>query len=220
MGSRKAIEKLKELNLNCPEYLFLENYHDINKLEPGAEYSIRSIPKKDFPAFTKQSILNMLSRCYAFLEPHWPPHVYRILGNKAKSFCSILLALEIQPMVCKLIDPSDAVFAGAAIREENSIIIEIAIGPVMVRKVTRDGEVDFSFSYHINEVDAIEEKLKTLPCEVKEGLLNIAKEIAEKLSENHIIELSYYRIPIGWKQQKQIYWDIYDASNALEELKW
>ena len=220
MGSRKAIEKLKELDLNCPEYLFLENYHDINKLEPGAEYSIRSIPKKDFPAFAKHSIMKILSKNFSYVEPHWPPHAYYILGNEAKGFCSILLALGIQPMVCKLIDPDDAVFAGAAIREENSIIIEIAIGPVMVRKVTRDGEVDFSFSYHINEVDTIEEKLKTLPNEVKEGLLNIAKEIAEKLPENHIIELSYYRIPIGWKRQKQIYWDIYDASNALEELKW
>jgi len=220
MGSRKAIEKLKELNLNCPEYLFLENYHDINKIDPYAEYSIRSVPKKDFPAFTKHSIMELLSNRFRYLEPHWPPHAYYMLGNKAKNFCSILLALDIQPMVCKLIDPDDAVFAGAAIREESSIIIEIAIGPVMVRKVTRDGEVDFSFSYHISEVDSIEEKLKTLPNEVKEGLLNIAKEIAEKLPENHIIELSYYRIPIGWKQQKQIYWDIYDASNALEELKW
>lgn len=221
MGSQKAIEKLKELDLNCPEYLFLDDYHDVGKLEPEAEYSIRSIPKKGFPAFVKHSIMKMLSRSFAYLESHWPPHAYYMLGNKAKSFCSILLALDIQPMVCKLIDPDNALFAGAALRAENSIIIEIAIGPVMVRKVTRDGEIDFSLRFHISETnEEIEKKLKALPDKVKEGLLKIAKETAEKLPEGYVIELSYYNIPIGRKQQKQIYWDIYKMSNALKELKW
>lgn len=112
---------------------------------------------------------------------------YSIIPKIRKQGYNIILA--------KPIDPKDCLFAGAVYKTSKNIVTEIADGPGTVRRVTRDGKIDRSYSAY--ETD--DKKLNKCLAEFKNCHL-----------ENVIFEFSYYKIPVGYKKQNFIVWEITD----------
>lgn len=212
MNKLKRIRLLEQLDLNCPGYIVVACEDDISKLAGSDVWSIRSFLLPVLPSNIKlkQPSLEKFKQ-FPIEKAYYPPHAPVIKTKQAKRFLKLLINYHLVGLACPVIDPKDAVFAGAACRENDIITIEVAKGPVMVRKVTRDGEIDYRYVLNAN----IEGYLYLLTEDpgMNEGLNTIYRDLSEKLPNGYLVELSYYKKPIGAKKQKQIYWDIYKVNH-------
>jgi hypothetical protein len=98
-------------------------------------------------------------------------------------------------IVAKPIDPKDCLLAGTIWKQKLSGWIELADGPCTVRRVTHESMVDYRYNYP-NDI---------IPDRRIREMLSIVKAVPY---ENCIFELSYYSIPVGWKNEHIIIWDI------------
>jgi len=204
----RRIQQLKELGLNCPEYMVIRKPSDTKYLDKHPKWSIRSFPTVGLKVSVEDLKSKSLEKFKEWLEPNVvPPHAPSISTVAAKLLCKGMLKLGYYPMPCPVIDPKDALWAGCAYRGKNKVKFELAIGPVMVRKVSRDGEIDISLSITRESLDYLSG--------IDLRLYYAAVEIFDKVPPGFILELSCYTLPIGIKQQNLIFWDIM-PSNKYE----
>jgi hypothetical protein len=98
-------------------------------------------------------------------------------------------------IIAKPIDPKDCLLAGTIWKHKLSGWIELAKGPCTVRRVTHESVVDYRYNYP-NDI---------IPDRRINEMLSTVKAVPY---ENCIFELSYYYIPVGWKNEHIIIWDI------------
>jgi len=201
----RRIQHLKELGLNCPEYMVIRKPSDTELLKKYPRWSIRSFPTIGLKIST--SDLLQLKEFKALLEPSIvPPHAPSISTTLAIPLCKAMLKLGYYPMPCPVIDPKDAQWAGCAIRTPKGVTLEIAVGPVMVRKVSRDGEIDVKYK------NITKDKLKLLDnILVKTAIL----EILQKVPVGFVLELSWYNVPVGYQDSHLIFWDIMPSNKYM-----
>jgi hypothetical protein len=98
-------------------------------------------------------------------------------------------------VVAKPIDPKDCLLAGTIWKQKFSGWIELAKGPCTVRRVTHESVVDYRYNYP-NDI---------IPDRRIREMLAVVRAVPY---ENCIFELSYYYIPVGWRNEHIIIWDI------------
>jgi len=201
----RRIELLRLLGFNTPRYTVVDSVSKLDFLDSEKEWSIRSFNKKDRVKPSK--FIELIKKKYDIEVDYYPPHVPVIDAARAKAFCVDLLSFDVVPIACPVINPKDAVFAGAAKKEGGVVTLEIAYGPVMVRKVTREGKIDLR---HIMPcLDVIPYLSITEDDTINRGITAVVRDVCSLLPEGYLVELSYYKKPLGEKGLRQIYWDIY-----------
>ena len=123
------------------------------------------------------------------------PHYPFVLKQDIEARVREVLGSGFYGIVAHPINPEDAILAGAALIEDGKIHIELANGPCTVRRVTHDGIIDYMVIHPgpdpgRREIHEMIEELKKVPY------------------QTCVVELSYYRIPVGYKQENVIIWDI------------
>jgi len=108
-------------------------------------------------------------------------------------------------MACSVINPKDAMWAGCALRTAKGVRFELAYGPVMVRKVSRDGEIDVTFNI-------TKKNLEYMP-DWSVGFA--ARIIMEKVPVGSIVEVSLYKVDVGYKKENIIFWDVMPENKYL-----
>ena len=102
-------------------------------------------------------------------------------------------------IVADQVDAKDCEFRGTIwINSQNLVIVEIAVGPGTVRSVTNDGVIDKSWT--LRPKDRTDDS----------KLDYCIKQCRKTKLRNVIFEFSYYKIPIGWKNEQFICWEITD----------
>lgn len=178
------------------------------------------LTQKEFWSIRSYSVNPNLHSSAGFLEEfsefpiesnYFPPHCPKISKFLAPKFCFALLKRRMFALACPLIDPKLALFAGAAVKEKGIITLEIARGPVMVRKVTREGLIDERHEFlPYYSPPSVSPRLE---------IQRVLYDLRNKMPENTCIELSYYSTRIGKLNQHQIYWDIYGLS-SYPNMEW
>lgn len=158
----------------------------------------------DLPAV---SIRTMRSANNTAKEVHFP------IVPRAKIFSRIqeVLDMGLWAIVATPIDPQYAELAGAILVEDDySLTVELARGPCTVRKVTVEGKIDYSFHYPDVSGLSYPEREYLFP-----KILRMVEEV-HKIPFNHcIVEISYYSLPVGWKRENVIIWEITDDGTGL-----
>lgn len=114
-------------------------------------------------------------------------------------------------IVADQVDAKDCEFRGTIwVQGTGKIIVEIALGPGTVRTVTNDGAIDESY-----DIKSYRHGFHTT------GRLNLDHCITQCKDtnlKNVIFEFSYYKIPIGWKNERFICWEITDDGTKMCRL--
>lgn len=210
------IRVLQALGLNTPDYRFIFEYGHIGQhIFDHKKWSIRSQGPKDTkllkklvrPAFSNVDLTLLLEKDKKTGEPYLPPHFPVITAPDAFEALRIMIGEGYQAIICPCINPKDAEFAGAAIRLDNSINLEVADGPVMVRKVTREGKIDRRFDW--NTINSDEQEIWDYFKEIyHDGRIGQVFIELLKMPKFHIIELSWYKPKVGWKPDHFVCWDL------------
>lgn len=102
-------------------------------------------------------------------------------------------------IVADQIDAKDCEFRGVIwIQSTGKVIVEIALGPGTVRTVTNDGKIDKRYDLEPNSYTG------------NENLDYCIKQCKDTDLRSVMFEFSYYKIPIGWKNEQFICWEITD----------
>jgi len=206
LNKLNRIAWLASLDFNTPIYFIIYSKDDLQILDKFESWSIRSFCGKK-TQIEKQIIISDLKAKYNIEQEYFPPHLAITDKYTAKQFCNDLLDYHITPICCKSIDPKDAIFAGAALKNNDEVItLEIAIGSVMVRKVTRFGQIDFRYKFYPGQEMPWQFTGNTL---VDWGIKEVLCDLNYLLPKGFVVELSYYKKFVGIKKRPQIYWDIY-----------
>jgi len=205
MDKISRIRFLRMLGFNTPRYIVVDSVSKLNFLDSEKEWSIRSFDKKNRTKPLK--FIKLIKKKYNIEEDYYPPHIPVVDAARAKEFCIDLLSFGITPIACPAINPKDALFAGAAQKESGEATLEIAYGPVMVRKVTREGKIDLGYTMPC--LSAVPYLNITEDEAVNRGITAVLRDVCSLLPEGYLVELSYYKNPLGMKHLRQIYWDIY-----------
>ncbi len=141
------------------------------------------------------------------VTPHLVTTTKKALFKKAPELFKSGLAL----IVADKIDAKDCEFRGCIwINDDHTIIVEIALGPGTVRTVTTKGKIDERYKLPSNRHDFYSTGRLTLDSCISQckniGLCNV------------IFEFSYYKISIGWKNEKFICWEITDDGSHKNNL--
>lgn len=162
------------------------NYHNLSKV------SIRT-----------QAIDNSRS------TPHYPIIEVKDLFHIVRE----LVDSGYHAIVATPIDPKDAVLAGAVLKEGSKFTLEFAIGPYTVRRVTHQGIIDINLTYDVRTKEV--RIIKLYDDLYLINLIEIISQCRKVPISECIIELSYYRIPVGHRNNNIIIWDI--DSTGTEE---
>ena len=138
------------------------------------------------------------------IAPHFPTIPKFILLKKASKWFDTGLQL----IVADKINPKDCGFRGCIlIQEQGTAVMEIANGPGTVRTVTNEGKIDETIVYAVGQ---------KINCGNKHDLCVWHCRRTEL--RNVIFEFSYYNVPVGWKQEKFICWEITDDGSGKNRL--
>lgn len=109
-------------------------------------------------------------------------------------------------IVADKIDAKDCQFRGCIwITDENKAIVEIAIGPGTVRTVTNKTKIDESYELSPSQRTTVDLDHCIAQCRSLE-------------LKSVIFEFSFYKIQIGWKNERFICWEITDDGTGLCRL--
>jgi len=214
MDKFSRINFLKKCGVNTPDYTILKSADDIKKTKVFKKYkelSLRTQPTKEIPKQLRDEVVEILSAVDSKLDISFPPHFPVISSELAERICPILFKYDLDVIVCGVINPKDAVWAGACLVDKNNnLFIEIAKGQVMVRKVTVEGKFDVAVSIYG----------KSYLSEVQDDTIWVlGKEIYDKIPlKNCVFEVSWYNKPIGWKRHNLIFWDVMDDGTGKSKL--
>lgn len=141
------------------------------------------------------------------LTPHYP-YVERseIVVSVEK-----LLAGGYWPIVAKPIHPRDALLAGTIMRAESIYTVELAQGPYTTRRVTHEGKIDISIT--IDTHGSIE-STGQMSDETHTHIASMMSALSSLKLRNYIAEISYYSIPVGWRNQPVIIWELTDNGSG------
>jgi len=138
------------------------------------------------------------------IAPFFPTMTKKQLFKKAPELFSAGLRL----IVADKIDPKDCGFRGCIlIQEQGTAVMEIANGPGTVRTVTNEGKIDETIVYAVGQ---------KINCGNKHDLCLWHCRRTEL--RNVIFEFSYYNVPVGWKQERFICWEITDDGTGKNRL--
>ncbi len=199
MNKFERVRLLRHLGLNTENSVLLQSLADVDReasfLSRFDHYSVR----------TFQRDVDRMG------EPHFP------FVSKAEfdASCLPLLSEGYCLMVAEPVDPSDALFAGALLRSADGFLVEVATGPGTVRRVTHDGQIDVQLG--VRDPREIED-----PVDIRDALLKItALEFrwrSDLILTDVVYEFSVYRVPVGWKRQRSIFWEIRGLEGRDTEL--
>lgn len=123
-------------------------------------------------------------------------------------------------IVAKPIDPADCELAGAAYKQDDNVTLEMAKGPCTTRKVTTDHIIDYvmlyNFGWYENPRQEHDEHIMNL-------MRNMIKQVLTIPLTTCVVEMSYYKIPVGYRHENIIIWEITsdgtkDSDMALARL--
>lgn len=138
------------------------------------------------------------------IAPHFPTIVKHFLFKKAPNW----FEMGLQLIVADRIDPKDCGFRGCIlVQKKGTAIMEIAIGPGTVRTVTNEGKIDETRIYQASSKLNLKYHRDVCVDQCRKSKLR-----------NVIFEFSYYNIPIGWKQEQFICWEITDDGSHINRL--
>ena len=148
-------------------------------------------------------------------EARWPawlnataPHLVTVTKKQLYKKAPELFKNELSLIVADKIDPKDCGFRGCIlIQEQGTAVMEIANGPGTVRTVTNEGKIDETIIYAVGQ---------KINCGNKHDLCVWHCRRTEL--RNVIFEFSYYNVPVGWKQEKFICWEITDDGSGKNRL--
>lgn len=182
MNKYQKIRILKDLDLNTEDSVLISDVKD--KCPYKGKISIRT-QWRDEQRQDK--------------TPHVPICDSSEFGMYKKEF----LAAGLELIVSEGIDPKDAALAGCIMRNENNYVVEIAMGPGTVRRVTHRHLIDArymaSLDHPITHNDLVNSALRKVHDAYRDGVL----------AEKFIFEFSYYNKPVGYKKQNVIFWEYY-----------
>jgi len=136
------------------------------------------------------------------------PHLVTVTKKSLLKKAPELFKTGLHLIVADKIDPKDCAFRGCILIQEQGIaVMEIANGPGTVRTVTNEGKIDETIVYA---------KGCKINCGNKHDLC-VCKCRRTKL-RNVIFEFSYYNVPVGWKQENFICWEITDDGSGKNHL--
>ena len=185
----ERIRLVRYLGLNTEDSVLVESEADLERhavfLANCERYSVRTFrPGLDTP-----------------YEPHFPI----VSADEFELDCLPLLDRGYSLIVANGIDPVEALVAGCIWTRARDYLIEAAIGPGTVRRVTHLGEIDLSVrvsgSMHM-----------AAPPEIR-GALSMLEETEHTWAtdvdlKDVLYEFSVYRSPVGWAQDQVIFWEI------------
>jgi len=179
MNKYERIKLIRDLGINTEDNILFTPYIDVN----------------DLMTF----ILNMNEVSVRVFDPkkdnRKTPHYPIVKITELRKTLTEIFSQGFYAIVAKPIDPKDCLLAGTIWKQSLSGWIELAIGPCTVRRVTHDCVVDYRYNYPKDII--LDDRIKEMLATVK-GIRY----------ENCIFELSYYSIPVGWKNEHIIVWDI------------
>lgn len=106
-------------------------------------------------------------------------------------------------IVADQIDSKDCEFRGVIwIQSTGKVVVEIALGPGTVRTVTNDSKIDERYELQLHQ-----HGFRTTGRLMLDHCITQCKETH---LQDVMFEFSYYEIPIGWKKERFICWEITD----------
>jgi hypothetical protein len=199
------MRRLKDLGLNCVEWFSVVKPIDYDIFKLYDRFSIRTAPL----GTPSQVKYRLHSVGIPNIDQGNPPHIYDITAEQAHLACQILNDAGYACLVCEGVNPKDALLAGAAVKFDSyPIVLEVADGPYMVRRVTQEGLIDRRFEY-VDHFELCEEK--------DEEIFEVASDVAAFCPINSVVEFSWYKTKPGWKKQGAIFWDVYPLSSGSKE---
>jgi hypothetical protein len=154
-----------------------------------------------------------LSKCDRFsvrtfrpgLDAPYEPHFPIVSEAEFESDCVPLLERGYNLIVANGIDPVDALLAGCIWARRDDYLVEAALGPGTVRRVTHGGQIDLSLKL-------AGARPRSAPAEISEALGVLAETedswATQVVLRNVLYEFSVYRAPVGWAEQRVIFWEI------------
>jgi len=130
------------------------------------------------------------------------PHLVTTTKSNFLKKAPGLLKQGLHLIVGDKIDAKDAKFKGCIWISDNFIRVEISDGPGTVRMVTNEGKIDRAYEFAINHHVGLPE----VDCCVNE--------CRKTELRNVIFEFSYYNIPVGWRNEYFICWEITDDGTS------
>lgn len=168
--------------------------------------SMRELSKNDF---VKERDEFSVRTYYHENESKKAPHLVTTSKKNLFEKASELFEDGLWLIVADKIDAKDCEFRGCVwIQATGRTIVEIAHGPGTVRTVTNEGKID-----ERHDLPGGSRKMTHNP------LLNYCIRLCRKTALRSIVfEFSYYKIPIGWKDEQFICWEITDDGTGLCRL--
>lgn len=188
MHKYERIVLLRHLGLNTEVSVLIESPTDLEKhhsfLAPLERMSVRTFSKKG----TRQ-------------EPHFAI-VERAEFQRA---CLPLLDQGYSLIVATPIDPADAQLAGCILRRPQDFVVEVALGPGTVRRVTHDGKIDLQVELSGPHDPRCQPEVRPALAELAE----VERRWGRKLPLVDVLyEFSVYSHPVGWKSERVIFWEV------------
>ena len=136
------------------------------------------------------------------------PHLITVTKKALLKRAPELFKVPLQLIVADKVDSKDCLFRGCIwIDEYGTSTMEIANGPGTVRTITNEGKIDETHIYTANCKINCGNKLELCIWHCRKTRLR-----------NVIFEFSYYNIPVGWKQENFICWEIADDGSGKNRL--
>jgi hypothetical protein len=123
------------------------------------------------------------------------PHFPLISVADLREALQLLFSAGFYAILADPIDPNDAELAGTIWRQETNWHVELANGPGTTRMVTHDNKIDYMYDYPNEDIK-------------DERIIAMINTLIPVKYMNCLYEISYYRIPVGWKHQNIIIWEI------------
>ena len=199
MHKYERIRLLRHLGLNTEVSVLIESALDLQAhqrfLAPLDRVSVRTF-----------------SRTGAVDEPHFP-----ILSRADfERDCIPLLDQGYSLIVATPIDPADALLAGCILRRAQDFLVEVALGPGTVRRVTHDGKIDLQMELSGPDDRRCQPEIRPALVE----LLHAERHSPGNMTLREVLyEFSVYSGPVGWKKEPAIFWDITGLGDQDAELE-
>ncbi len=185
----ERIRLVRYLGLNTEDSVLVESPADLDKhasfLSRLDKFSVRTF----LPA----------------ADVHGAPHFPIVTRAEFESTCLPLLAQNYSLIVAEPIDPADASLAGCIERHSGGFLVEVALGPGTVRRVTKEGKIDQSLELSGADDPRCRPEIAQALRELTKAERHLASEL---LRTGVLYEFSAYNHPVGLKAEQIIFWEI------------
>ncbi len=183
------IRLLRYLGLNTEDSVLVESRVDLDK---HAGFLAR---------LNKRSVRTFLRAGEGRGEPHFPI----VTRAEFESACVPLLDQGYALIIAKPIDPAAATLAGCIVRRSRDFLVEVALGPGTVRRVTHEGCIDRTLELRGPDDPRCGAEIAGALDELTAAERRLADTL---LLTNVLYEFSAYRHPVGWRSEPIIFWEI------------